>query len=201
MRKCCLFDIQNLSHSEYRTYYSLMSKERKRDVDRLHCLADKKRCVAGEMLARKIIAEYCNVTEEEIHFRKTVYGKPFAIGLPVEFNVSHSGNAVACAVSNAPIGIDVEEIRSVDLHVVKHICTKDELVYLFGHLPDANDYFKTNEQELLIRFFRIWTAKEAYFKCLGTGITNLKTIDYKNLCETQRLDQNVAGNTVVSIWC
>ena len=27
------------------------------------------------------------------------------------------------------------------------------------------------------RFFEIWTAKEAYFKKCGTGITNLKSVN------------------------
>jgi phosphopantetheinyl transferase len=34
---------------------------------------------------------------------------------------------------------------------------------------------------LLTRFFKIWTAKEAYFKQQGTGITDLKAVHYHDL--------------------
>ncbi len=155
-----------------------MSEERKSHVDRFRLPDDKKRTVAGEMLARRAIAEWCGVSAESICFERTEYGKPFAIGLPVAFNISHSGNTVVCAVSDSPVGIDVEEIRPIDLCIAKRICTDDDLEYLFGHTPVDEDFVETSDHDLLVRFFKIWTAKEAYFKCLGTGITGLKTIDY-----------------------
>lgn len=96
-----------------------MGRDRKLRVDRFHFEDDKKRTVAGEMLARKAIKEWCKVDAESIVFDKKEYGKPFAAGLAVEFSISHSGNVVVCAVDDEPIGIDVEQIRPVDLAIAK----------------------------------------------------------------------------------
>jgi len=176
-----------------------MSAERKERVDHFRFLDDKKRTVAGEMLARKAISERHHVPVGDIQFEKNKHGKPFAMDFPVEFNISHSGNIVVCAVSDTPVGIDIEEIRSVDLNIVKHICTKREVEYLFRQVPSEKDFIKSSNQSLLVRLFQIWTTKEAYFKCIGTGITNLKKADYFSICEQSQILQFIQINHMISI--
>lgn len=168
------YDIRDLSDTEYIKWYSLMSKENQNRVERFRFIDDKKRTVAGEMLARIAISAWCNVSPESIVFNKSKNGKPFAEGLDVEFNISHSHDMVVCAVSDKPIGIDIEKIRPINLNVAKRICTKDELVYLFGHEPNDADFNQKPDNTTLTRFFEIWTAKEAYVKCIGTGIGDIK---------------------------
>ena len=167
------YDIRDLSSVEYDKWYSVMSEDKKRRVDRFRCVDDKKRTVAGEMLARKAIAEWCRVIPESIIFETNKHGKPYAKDLPVEFNISHSGDMVVCAVDDRAVGIDVEQIRPIDLGIAKRICTKKELMYLFEHVPVEEDYACTPNHEVLMRFFEIWTAKEAYGKCNGVGVSCL----------------------------
>lgn len=167
------YDIRDLSDDEYNKWYSLMNEDKQRRVDRFRFVDDKKRTVAGEMLARKAIAEWCGVTPESIVFGKKEHGKPYAKGLAVEFNISHSGDMVVCAVDDKPIGIDIEQIRPIDLSVAKRICADEELLYLFGHAPTEQDFTYTTDTEILTRFLELWTAKEAYGKCIGDGITNI----------------------------
>ncbi len=163
------YNIRDLTDVEYNKWYSLMSVDRQRRVDRFRFVDDKKRTVAGEMLARKAIAEWCGVAPESIDFFIKEHGKPYAKDLNVEFNISHSGDMVVCAVDDKPVGIDVELIRPVDLTVAKRICTAEELLYLFGHTPTEQDFTYTSDTEMLTRFFELWTAKEAYGKCKGLG--------------------------------
>jgi len=42
---------------------------------------------------------------------------------------------------------------------------------------ESADENPCRDPEILHRFFQIWTAKEAYFKKCGTGITNLKSVN------------------------
>ena len=56
------------------------------------------------------------------------------------------------------------------------MCTQKELEYVFGKLPHEEDYLSQNF-EYIRRFLEIWTIKEAYFKCVGTGITDFNSID------------------------
>lgn len=164
------FDIRDLTSADYQKWYALMSKERQARVARFRFEDDKKRTVAGEMLARKAVAEWCDVSAESIVFDKTETGKPYAKGLTVEFNISHSGDIVVCVVDDKPVGIDIEKIRPIDLKVAKHFCSDDELIYLFGHTPTEQDFVYTTDHEILDRFFELWTAKEAYGKCIGFGM-------------------------------
>lgn len=163
------YDIRDLTDTEYDKWYSLMSEDKQRRVDRFRFEDDKKRTVAGEMLARRAISEWCNVAPESIVFGIKEHGKPYAKDLSVEFNISHSGNMVVCAVNDGPIGIDIEQIRPVDLSVAEHICTDKELIYIFGHTPIKQDFKYTTDIEILERFFEIWTFKEAYGKSIGKG--------------------------------
>lgn len=144
-------------------------------MDKFRFKDDKKRTVAGEMLARKAISEWCNVQPESIIFAIGEHGKPYAVDLAVEFNISHSGDMVVCVVDDKPVGIDIEQIRPIDLTVSKRICTDEELCYLFGHIPTEDELIYTTDIVVLTRFFEMWTAKEAYGKCIGTGVADLKT--------------------------
>lgn len=189
------FDIQNLSQGEYLRWYSVMSREKQQRVDCFRFADDRKRTVAGDMLARLSIATWCGIPAESIRFDMNKYGKPFAKGLPIEFNISHSGNIVVCAVDNMPVGIDVEQIRPVNVEVIHRICCSDELKYIFGQTTYDTDCAIDHNPETLARFFEIWTAKEAYCKCLGTGITDLKLINTQAL--TTQIDRfNFRGYAV-----
>ena len=164
------YNIRDLVDAEYNKWYSMMSEDKQRRVDRFRFTDDKKRTVAGEMLARKAIAEWCGVTPESITFGIKEHGKPYAKDLAVEFNISHSGDMVVCAIDDKPVGIDIEQIHPIDLTVAKRICTDEELLYLFGHTPTDDDFTYTTDTEILTRFFELWTAKEAYGKYLGSGV-------------------------------
>lgn len=166
------YDIRELSNLEYRKWYSLMSKEKQKRVDCFRFYDDKKRTVAGEMLARLAIAEWCNIKPESIKIDIGKYGKPYAVSQNVEFNISHSGDLVVCAVDSQPVGIDIEHIRPINLSVAKHFCTPEELIYIFNHKPAEAEFAYSEEQDILICFFEIWTKKEATGKCFGNGIAN-----------------------------
>lgn len=164
------YNICDLTDEEYAYWYSLMNADKRQRVDRYHMIDDKKRTVSGEMLARQAIAEWCNVQPESIRFAVDEQGKPYAVELCVEFNISHSGDMVVCAVADKPVGIDIEQIRPINLTITKRICTDKELHYLFGHTPTDADFVYTEDVNILTRFFELWTAKEASGKCIGAGL-------------------------------
>lgn len=167
------YDIRDLTETEYKKYYSLMSRERQEKVDSLNIYDDKKRTVVGEMLVKKEIANLLEINPESINIYPNKSGKPYAENCSLEFNISHSENIVVCAIDKNKIGIDIEKIRPINLKIAKRICNEDELNYLFGFTPKENDFKYTEDVNILNRFFEIWTGKEAYGKCVGTGLKNL----------------------------
>ena len=150
------FNINDFTEVLYAEYYFLMSSERREYTDSLKSDADRKRTVAGEMLARIALGNN-NAT-----ILKTAEGKPYAEEININFSISHSGNFAVCAVDENKIGIDIEEIRDVDLKTAKRFCNEKELEYIGDSIN---------------RFFEIWTAKEAAYKMLGGKIKNFKDID------------------------
>lgn len=165
------YDVRQLTEEEYNRTYALLSEDARCRVDRMPTSETKKRTVAGEMLARTAIAAWCGVAEEDVSFAIGAHGKPYAPDLPVEFNVSHSGDWVVCAVDDRPVGIDVERIRPIDLKVAKRMFTEEELCYVFGHAPTAQDFAPCDDAAVLTRFFTCWTTREAYGKYRGIGLT------------------------------
>ncbi len=194
MRMYCFYQIVKLSalsEKDFERGYSMMNEDRKRRVDRLRFADDRKRTVCGEFLARRMIAGQCQIASEKVIIDVTDRGKPFARDLPVEFSISHSGEYVLCAISDSPVGADIERIRSVKERLVRRVCTADE--WNFVSQPGIS------EQEKTERFFRVWTAKEAYFKCLGTGITDLNKVCTVDEGFTDKLTYFIEKSYAVSI--
>ena len=84
---------------------------------------------------------------------------------------------VVSAVSDTPVGADIEVFHDVPLKLAKKFCNPDELCYIFGKTPSDNDFENSATDTQLERIFEIWTIKEAYFKCIGTGITNFENVN------------------------
>ena len=62
------------------------------------------------------------------------------------------------AVSDLPIGIDIEGLRRVDEALVRKTMNLEEQAQI------------AMSQNSEVEFIRLWTRKEAYVKMLGTGI-------------------------------
>lgn len=92
------------------------------------------------------------------------HGRPELSGGAPYISLAHSGNVAAAAVSDAPVGIDVEEVseRPVARLAGKCLCA-DEL----------NRFAASDDPERC--FYRHWTAKEACAKLLGTGLRGYPT--------------------------
>ena len=87
-------------------------------------------------------------------------GKPYIEGHPeIQFNISRSSNICVVALSNKPVGIDIEKIREFDFKIAVRFFSDYEQHYIFDSMLQKE------------RFFEIWTKKEAYLKYTGEGLT------------------------------
>ena len=154
------YDISKMSDEEFLKMYSGSEKSRKAKADKLKNDAAKRLSVAAGELTRIKIAEKIGMNKEDIRFRMGKNGKPYIENANIEFSISHSGNIAMCAISDEPVGIDIEYIRDVDISLAKKHFAPDEQLYVFEKKENAK-----------LRFFEIWTRKEAYVKLLGKGIS------------------------------
>lgn len=150
MIRVLVVNISGMGDGEYRRLYDLASAQRRERADRYLRREDAVRCVTAEALLRY-------VTGGNVSVLQTTEGKPYLPDAPnFHFNLTHSGDFVAIAYGSSPVGIDIEQIRPD------------------GFRPEiARRFFTPAEQEFSAtpeKFFQIWSMKESYLKCLGTGL-------------------------------
>lgn len=86
-------------------------------------------------------------------------GKPYCDG--IFFSLSHSGDLALCAVSDAPVGCDIERVKHAPFEIAPRIFCSAECAYLRAAQDDS---------EARRRFFTLWTLKESYMKMTGEGL-------------------------------
>jgi 4'-phosphopantetheinyl transferase len=117
-------------------------------------------CVLAYLLLKKALREEYGLTENPL-FEYGPHGKPFIVGHPeIHFSLSHCREAVACAVSDRPVGIDVESVQRYRESLAQYTMNEQEQQQIAAaERPD-------------VAFIRLWTMKEARLKLTGEGITN-----------------------------
>jgi 4'-phosphopantetheinyl transferase len=126
---------------------------------------DAARFAVGRGRLREILATYVGLPPAALRFEYGEHGKPALGGAgraPPFFNLSHShGLAVLGVCHDAQIGLDIEAVRPI----------KEDI---------ADQFFSAGERQALSRladsdqqagFFRCWTRKEAFIKCVGHGLS------------------------------
>lgn len=167
---CC--DTADFSTEALQQTCAQLSASRKEHIDRLRQSEDKARSLAAELLVQKLLQEQYGITAGVLH--RSQSGQPYLSGCDLHVSISHCDRMVACALSREPVGIDVEKVRPIDLAICRHVCTDEEKAYVG---TDGTEGQVCRDPQILSRFFEIWTAKEAYFKKRGTGITDLKSVN------------------------
>ena len=163
--KIYICNISDVTQKEFDLWFDDMSRERQNEISRIVSQAKRNSRIASDYLCKKAISEFCGISKDEITFKKNAFGKPYAENLPVYFSISHSADVVVCAVSDKEIGIDIEKIKPFNIKAAEKFATKKEI----EHITSANN-----------GFFEIWTLKEAYFKCIGTGLgADIKNVSFE----------------------
>ena len=96
------------------------------------------------------------------------YNRPYLDG-DIDFNISHSGEYVFCAIAkNLKLGIDIEEIRDINFSDFNGIMSKEQWDFIFS------------SENCLKAFYKYWTAKESIIKADGRGLSiSLENIHIK----------------------
>ncbi len=128
-------------------------------ADRCRLPLVRQRKIVARARLRQILSHYLNIHPRSIKISLGAYGKPQVKGL--EFNISHSENLAVYAISQQPVGIDIEYRRSLEM---------DSLVQRFFAPAELASWQQLPAPQRELAFFRAWTMKEAYLKAIGTGL-------------------------------
>lgn len=133
----------------------LTSDERAR-ASRFRMEKQRLRYLNAHVALRELLAEHLGITPAEVPIAAAMDGKPFLLEHALHFNLTHSGDYAAIAVSHYPVGVDIELFRP-DIaweQIVARRFTERE-----------RDWTTSVE-----RFFQLWVKKEAVLKADGRGL-------------------------------
>lgn len=146
---------------------ALNSEERDR-TERLRAESDRQRFILARGFLRSILGDYLGCAAADVPLTLGEQGKPLCRepdgGELVPFNLSHSHGIALLGVSaSGAIGVDLEAVRfETDWkRLTRRFFAPRETEWLLS-LP---------EEEGRAAFFRCWTAKEAFLKAVGVGLT------------------------------
>ena len=127
-------------------------------------------CVLAYQLLKEGLQKEYGLTGNPI-FEYNEHGKPSIVGHPeIYFNLSHCKEAVVCAISDKPVGVDVESHREFSESLINYTMNDEEKAEI------------RKSHNVAAAFIRLWTMKEATSKLIGTGITH----DVKSLIDTKK---------------
>lgn len=146
--------------NKYEYLKQFVSKECRKRADKFYFVEDAKRTVGAELLVRYYLRLNYNTSNRKIEMEYNQYGKPYIKNSnDLYFNISHSCDWIICAWSNHEIGVDLENIRHIDLDIARVQFCNDEYTYII-EFPELS----------YRRFMQIWTLKESYIKYIGKGL-------------------------------
>ena len=110
-----IFDHMHLCTDEaVREMLPLVSEQRRQQALRYSHTFGRFCCLKSYLMLLELLsAVYPELDTSKPEFGYTAQGKPFLLARPdIHFSISHSKNAILVAISDAPIGVDIEAFRS-----------------------------------------------------------------------------------------
>jgi 4'-phosphopantetheinyl transferase len=165
--------------------FELLDSEERERAARFKFPEPRNQFVISRALLRQCLGRYLHIEAREVRFRTTANGKPELAGnadqhlqdspvtdFPVidppisdlRFNLSHTHGVTVFAVTrHRQVGVDVERIRQNTNAL--------ELAERFFSRPEVQWLRSQPASEHIPSFFSCWTAKEAYIKAHGQGMS------------------------------
>ena len=179
--------MKNCNEAEVNRLLTLVSEQRCKQALRYKHLFGRYCCLRSWEMLKELLDESMSGLMDEWQYSE--YGKPFFNSSSIHsfvpyFSISHCKKGIAVALSDKPIGIDIEGFRFVDEEMIRRTMNADEQ----QHIHSIRD------------FTRFWTQKEAVLKAIGTGIESFEQLQqtllkYKNV-EIETIENE---NYIVSI--
>ena len=150
-------DMTQCSEQEVARLLPLVSAQRREQALRYTHLFGQYCCLKSYEMLMQLLASTPYNLHPTPSFLYNEYGAPSIKEGPF-FSISHCKMGIAVAVSNQPIGIDIETVRPLKVDLVKKTMNPlEQEAILSAPQPDW-------------AFTRLWTRKEAFLKMKGTGI-------------------------------
>jgi 4'-phosphopantetheinyl transferase len=164
---CCHSEItRQWDEQELNDKLGLLTPELQEAAMRKRRWIDRELFISGKLLVLEVLKHIGANDHSFSDLKYNAHKRPYFDG-HVDFNISHSGDRViCCGATHGMAGIDIEQVKTINLDDYADFFTPNEWDYIHGH----TDKFEG--------FFNLWTRKEAVLKAIGTGFhTPLNSVD------------------------
>lgn len=170
--KCAIFDdVRRVSAADLQRDLLQLPQWRVRQALAYRHLVDQMQCVKAYLLLRQCLAEAYGIHSMP-GFSYGEHGKPRLVidgaEAQVDFNISHCVEGVMCVVDDAPVGCDIEVIPN-EWNSQDPLLDEAMMAACFSAAEQRQIQAACRPQ---VEFARLWTAKEAVLKLVGTGLTD-----------------------------
>jgi len=143
----------------------LLSADEQERAARFKFAGPRNQYLISRALLRRALGRYLKIEGREVRFQTATNGKPeLAADSDLRFNLSHTQGATVFAITRKrQVGVDVERMRK-DTNAM-------ELAERFFSRPEVQWLRSQPASEVIGSFFSCWTAKEAYIKAQGEGLS------------------------------
>jgi len=182
------FDRQ-FSEDVWQYYLSKIPLSLQNKILSYHRWQDRQSGLFGKLLLSEGLKLYGYSPDSLNHLSYTGFGRPYLDNSGIDFNISHSGDYVVCAITDqGRIGIDIEKIKPIDLFGFERYMTPPE----WKAIRESAEPYHT--------FYSYWTKKESAMKAYGFGLSvpldkilidNDKALFYSNMDMDMDMDNNL----------
>ena len=167
-------DIMNIS------LRSRLSAARLTYIDSLHGTS-RQQSFTASLLLDEAIRLCCPSVPRPLDIAANENGKPYLTAAPdVHFSLSHSAAWAVCAVSDHPVGVDIQQCRSFKPNIADR--------FFLSSLSPA-------ERENA--FYTLWALKESYVKADGRGLRLLRQFCVDIACQPPTITIGAPGSLFV----
>ena len=180
-----LFAMENSVFDDDTKFYeqlALVDVERRKKVNAL-AVREKKNASLAAGVILPLALKACGI-EGEVVVENGLWDKPRLVSPQgVHFNLSHSGGWTVVALSDNEVGVDIQQVKPLDMRLAKRFFTENEWRQIEGAGDGAAELF-----------YRLWTVKEAYLKALGTGLNRpLNSFTVRLTAGGAKIDDGAGG--------
>ena len=148
--------------------FKILNEEEKIKAQKFRFEKHQKRFTIARSNLKRILSFYLSISPQEVNFQYNAYGKPQLLDnintIDLQFNISHSEDI-------AIYGITCHNLIGVDIEYIRPMPEAENLAKRFFSRKEFEEIRRLSYPEKNREFFRFWTAKEAYLKAIGKGIS------------------------------
>ena len=151
-------DMSQCTEAEVKRMMPLVNEQRRQQALQYKHVFGQYCCLQSWLMLQNLLGH----TPSE--WRYNAHGKPFLTGSDdtTYFSISHCREAIAVAIADQEVGIDIESIRPAKTELVARVMNEEEQAQIRQSVnPDR-------------MFTHLWTQKEAIVKWQGIGIEGME---------------------------